>query len=309
MKGIKKVSKNIKVLITGGSGLLGKSIIESAGDNCELAATYVGEYDIPSSNRVVYYKSDVQDEKKNKDVFLSFKPDVVVHTASIGSPDFAEKNKDITWKINVDGTQKMVDLCRAFDSKFIYISSNGIYDGDNAPYGENDIAMPINYYGMTKLEGEIITKRSRIVSAIVRPILMYGWNHRFERQNIVTLALSKLKKKEKMSVYDDVFSNPLFSDSCAEAIWKIIVEDKYGDYNIAGSERVSICGLVKKFAEGFGLNPDLIIPVKEGYFNELVKRPIDTSYRTDKMAAILKVMPLSLTEGILKMKETQAIES
>lgn len=189
----------------------------------------------------------------------------------------------------------------------VHISSNGIYDGDNAPYAEDNIAKPINFYGVTKLEAENIVQKSNLIYSIVRPILMYGWPYLFERGNIVTIALSKLRKNEPINVYDDVYSNPLFVNSCAEVIWKIIYDRKYATYNVAGADRVSIFELVRKAADVFDLNQNLVVPVKQGYFNELVKRPHDTSYRTDKMEKMLKIQPLTLEEGLGKMRLTKQV--
>lgn len=292
-----------KVLVTGGTGLLGKALVETASENLEIIATYIGDYTPHDLPNVRYKRVDILDSKKHKEMFSAFRPDVVIHAASIGSPDFAEKNKEITWKVNVEGTSNIISLCREFGASFVYISSNGIFDGDNAPYDENSIPQPINYYGMTKLEGEIITRKSGLVHSIVRPILMYGWNHEFERDNIVTLGLSKLRKGENVFAYDDVFVNPLFSGSCARAIWQIINLDRYGVYNIAGADRGSIYDLIKMAAEIFGCDAGLVRPVKQGYFNELVKRPVDTSFNTKKMSAELKCRPLGLREGFLEMKE------
>ena len=192
-----------------------------------------------------------------------------------------------------------------FGARFIYISSNGIYDGENAPYSEDMQAEPINYYGTLKLEGEKITKESGVSYAIVRPILMYGWNYQFERPNIVTLAISKLKSGEQISAYDDVYSNPLFAQSCAQAIYKIIEDEKFEVFNIAGKDRVSIYELVKKTSEIFGFDVNSIIPIKQGMLGELVRRPKDTSYNTDKMRQALKLKPCAIAEGLAAMRNSK----
>jgi len=246
----------MKILITGGTGLLGKALIETVDSNYEIVATYLGNYDVEDTHQVKYTKLDTRDKAGYEYLFREFKPKVVIHTASIGSPDYAEKNKELTWEVNVGGTQNILFICERFNAKFIYISSNGIYDGNKAPYGEEDEAKPINYYGQTKLEGERIVQKAKIPYAIVRPILMYGWPHSFERGNIVTFALSNLEKCEVVNAYDDVYLNPLFNHSCAEAIWKIIEEEKYDVFNIAGAERVTIYKLIQEVAYAFKLNLD-----------------------------------------------------
>ena len=295
----------MRIFITGGTGLLGKALIENRSDNDEIVSTYLGDYTMNDDSGIRYLKLDIRDLEKGIRIFRVFRPEVVIHTASIGSPDYAEQHREETEDINVSGTQKIISICEQFGAKFIYISSNGIYDGERAPYGEDSRAEPINYYGEVKLQAEAVTKQARIRHAIVRPILMYGWNHPFERPNIVTHAILKLQKKEKIYAYDDVYVNPLFNQSCSNAIWAIIKNEKYDAFNIAGADRVSIYQLLKKVADIFHLNGNLIEPVQQGFFNELVMRPRDTSFKTEKMERELGLKPLFLEEGLQLMKESR----
>ena len=223
----------------------------------------------------------------------------------MSNPDYVEKNKKEAWDVNVGGARNIIKACEEFSSQFIYVSSNAIYSGNSAPYREEDIADPINYYGKIKLECEEITKRSNVIWAIVRPILMYGWNYAFERSNIVTIGISRLRKREKIFVYDDVYYAPLYYYSCAEAIWKIIEKNKFEVFNVGGHDRLSIYGLMKGVAQVFKLEQSLLIPVQQGFFQELVKRPRDTSYNASKMENVLELKPLNIWEGLELMKQEE----
>lgn len=297
--------RGMRIFITGGTGLLGKALIENRSDHDEIVATYLGKYTMDGCAGIKYLQLDIRDLEKSIRIFRDFKPEIVIHAASIGSPDYAEQHREETKSVNIIGTQKIASICEQFGAKLIYISSNGIYDGERAPYSEESNPEPINYYGEVKLQAETITKQAKIQHALVRPILMYGWNHPFERANIVTQTILTLQKNEIMNVYDDVYVNPLFNYSCAAAIWAIIERKKYDVFNIAGAERVSIYQLLRKVAEIFNLNGNLIKPVQQGFFNELVKRPRDTSFNTEKMEKELGLKPLSLEEGLRFMKELE----
>jgi len=294
-----------KVLITGGTGLLGRYLIETRMPGSRIIASYVGDYEMPENTDIIYRKADMRDNEAVRKMFETFKPDVVIHTAAVGSPDFAERNQELTREINVGGTKNILFCAKEFNSAFIYISSNGIYDGEHAPYGEDDPARPVNVYGEIKLEAEEIVTKSKLKQAIVRPILMYGWNDPHERPNIVSQSLAKLRKGEKLFVYDDVYCNPLYARNCALSIWKMISDDKYDSYNVAGADRVSIHQLIITAARVFGCREDLVQPVKDGFFKELAKRPKDTSFVTDKMTKVLGCQPLSLMEGLIMMKDAE----
>ncbi len=295
----------MKILITGGTGLLGRALVDASQDRFEMVATYKIDYKLKDTGRVKYRKLDIRDATECSKLFNEIRPDVTVHTAGIGNPDYAEKHKKETREINISGTANVLDNCERRNSKLIYISSNAVYNGESAPYSENDKASPISFYGEIKLEGERFVKKAKIPHAIVRPILMYGWNYSFGRHNIVTLAISKLQKGEKMFVFEDVYVNPLFAQSCAEAIWQIVEKSKYETFNIAGKDRMSIFELVTKMAEIFKLDAGLVVPVKQGFFKELLKRPRDTSYNTGKMKKLLGLEPVSVIEGLRLMKESR----
>jgi len=282
--------------------LLGKSIIETLNSSSEILGTYIGSYTMENQPGIRYIKLDIKNYEGYERLFRDFKPDVVVHTAGVGSPDYAELYRKETWEINVGGTMNILSLCRKYHSKLVFISSNGIYDGEKAPYGEEDEPKPINYYGELKFEVEKNLWNCSIPCAIVRPILMYGWNHPFERANIASHALCLMRQGSPIFVYDDVFVTPLYSKECGKAIWTIIEKEQYGVFNIAGAERTSIYQMIKKLAALFEFDNELVKPVKQGFFRELTKRPQDTSFKTEKMQALLGLRPLTLEEGLSRFK-------
>ena len=114
---------NKTVLILCGTGLLGKALRESSPGDAEACSTHLR--DLPkdfSLDRLV--RLDVTDRESTIRLFQEIRPRAVVHLAGVGSVDFAEKNQRDAWAINVWGTLHVIDACRQFGVRLIYVSYN-----------------------------------------------------------------------------------------------------------------------------------------------------------------------------------------
>ncbi|MDD5136124.1 MAG: SDR family oxidoreductase [Candidatus Omnitrophica bacterium] len=291
----------VKVLITGGTGLLGKALVET-NRKAAISSIYLGAYDMANDRKSAYYKTDICDKDAMDEVFSKAEPQVVIHTAGIANVDYCEKNYKEAYESNVIGTGIIVDLARKTGAKIVFISTNAVFDGRSAPYSENSVTSPINSYGKMKLEAEEMVRDSGLKNLIIRPILMYGWNHEQERVNAVTWLIEKLKKGEKVNMVNDVYENPLFNISCAEIIWSLIDSGKEGIYHLAGRDMVNRYEFARMIADVFDLDKKLISQVSSGFFPGLAPRPRNTSYDTSKIEKDLGLKPAGLKEGLEIMK-------
>jgi len=106
--------------------------------------------------------------------FNSIKPEIVVHAGALSNVDKCEENKELAWKINVEGTQHIAELSRKHKAFLIYVSTDYVFSGKKGMYTENDETKPINHYGKTKLEGEKIVRNLMPEWCIARPSVIYG---------------------------------------------------------------------------------------------------------------------------------------
>ena len=295
----------MNILITGGTGLLGKALIEMNKDLHDLQALYLGDYNMPDGKSAKYMKVDICDKKNMGDIFSKTAPDIVIHTAGTANVDFCEKNHEKAWKANVYGTRIIVELCKKYDSKIVFISTNAVFDGKDAPYSEESVPSPINSYGRMKLEAEEVVRASRLKHLIVRPILMYGWNDEHERPNTVTWLIEKLKKGESVNMVNDVYENPLFNRHCAEAIWSLVNLNKEGLYHVAGEDVINRFEFANIIAEVFCLDKKLIRPVSSSYFTNLAPRPYNTSYDVTKIKRELNIKLPGLRESLSLMRRVK----
>ncbi|MBP7688053.1 MAG: NAD(P)-dependent oxidoreductase [Thermoflexales bacterium] len=295
-----------RVLITGGTGLLGQALLASVPADFELTGTYLPGKAPSGEMACPFYPLDVREPAQVAELFDRTKPDVVIHAASIGSVDYSEHHREESWAVNVGGTQNIGQACARHHTRLIFISSNAVFDGERPFYAEDAPVHPINYYGQLKVEGEQWVAASGLDYAIVRPILMYGWHLPIERGNWVTNWIRALGQGQRVKVVDDVGTKPLYALNCAEVIWAVIAQHKTGLYHAAGGDHITLYQFAQTTAEVFGLDATLIDPVPSSYFPEIAPRPKDTSFDTTKMERELGIKAWSVRDGLQHMRQTQA---
>ncbi len=285
-----------KILITGASGLLGNWIVKFASKDYIVTPTDIVES--PLSNVI---KADITDLAALQILFQSAKPNTVIHTASETNVDKCEIEKDRAWKINVEGTRNIVEACRQTDAKLIYISTDYVFDGEKGMYSEEDTPNPLNFYGLTKLEGERQASKSSPNMAILRTSVLYGTHP--TKQDFVTWVMTKLKQANEITVVDDHFNTPTLAQNLASMALEIAQRDLKGIFHTSGSERISRFDFARKIAVAFGLDDSLIKPIKMKELAAWIAiRPRDSSLNTVKIQRELKTQPLSINVGLSKLR-------
>ncbi len=286
----------MKVLVTGGSSLLGKHLTESKPDNVDLASTWFTRY-IPACT----YQLNVCDKSQVAYVFEQARPDVVIHCAAVGSVDYTESHYDETRQVNVLGTENILKASQDVKALFVYISTNAVFSGNNPPYDEDDNRNPVNAYGRIKRESENVVKMYRNW-LIIRPFLLYGYPYPGRRTNWLVAILDKLGKGEIVKLVDDTYWQPSLALDVAQAIWKLIELGKRDEiYHVAGNERLTLFWFGMMIARIWGYSSDLIEPISSSKLNLKAVRPIDTTFKLDKIHE-LGIRLRSVEEGLKALK-------
>jgi len=285
------------MFVTGASGLLGNKIVKLVKDDFEVIPIY-NTKPLHSNSLKLDMTSAVEVMK----LFSKLEPAVVIHAASETNVDKCETEKEHAWKTNVEGARNIAEACQKVNAKLVAISTDYVFDGEKGLYTEEDTPNPINYYGVTKLEGEKQVINHCENSAILRTSVLYGWHP--WKQNFATWVINKLRQQQEINVVDDHYNTPTLADNLAEMALEVAEKDLQGLYHASGNERISRYEFAKKIAGTFGLNSDLIKPVKMRQITAwTAKRPRDSSLDTRKIRKQLKTKPLNITEGLNKMRE------
>jgi dTDP-4-dehydrorhamnose reductase len=283
-----------KILIIGGSGLLGNTLTDYTKVSYNVHITYNKNFPIDSS--VNSTSLDLLDNRvKIIDLIKSLKPDVVIHTAAHPSVDICEINHKIADMLHVDVTQDIVDTCHSINSKLIYISTDAVFEGKlNKLYAENDEPNPINYYGTTKLRAEkVILNVSRNV--VLRTSVIYGWHNRSRFTNWI---LGYLKEKKLVDPFSDQYNTPTLVDDLAKSIIKIMEQDIFGLYHAAGKTCINRYEFALKLANKFGYDKNLITSVTSAQKKQDAPRPNYTCLNSKKLENLINYTFSDIENGI-----------
>jgi dTDP-4-dehydrorhamnose reductase len=169
-------------------------------------------------------------------------------------------------------------------------------------YKETDMPSPINFYGLTKLEGEKKVKEKIDDFCIVRTSVIYGAAPSAGKVNFALWLLEKLGNKENVKVVTDQWNSPTLNTNLANMILEVMERGISGVYHLAGATKTSRYNFAKLIAKHFNLNDQLIIPTISDQIKWLARRPKDSSLNIQKAQQLLKNKPLEIEESIRMMK-------
>ena len=269
----------MKILITGGSGLLGQALMNIFKDQ-EIYGTY---YQHTGTQEKLLYL-DITSEKDVTSLIEKIKPRVVIHTAAMTDVDDCEVHAQKAMQINAEGTRNLVLAANQIGAKFVYLSTDYVFNGEKGLYTEEDPVDPINVYGESKLAGEKIVQQGCRDFFIARTSVIYG----SAEGNFATWLLSRLAQQKQLSIVDDQYASPTYNRDLAEQLKALIQNDAQGIFHTAGGERMNRYQFALRIAYCFGYDVALIKPVDIHTLPWIAKRPHDSSLNISKISPFKK---------------------
>lgn len=242
-----------KVLVFGGSGLVGSKFIELTGQSFDIKAPLVTEVDILNKDQI-------------SRLIQGFKPDFVINFAAYTNVEEAEKQKGdksgICYLINSIGAKNVAEICKENNVRLIHISTEYVFDGSKAdsPYTENDKPNPINWYGQTKYYAEEFVKGSGCLANIVRICMPYSAFYQLKK-DIARFFLQELDAKREIKAIADQKITPTLVDDISRALELLINNPTAGIYHICVQGFTTPYDFAKSLAKEFNLDISLIKPI------------------------------------------------
>ena len=275
----------MKILVTGVNGQLGHDVMLEllkrgyAAVGCGSSPEYHGMQDAVAS--MPYVSLDITDDAAVDRVLQEIKPDCVCHCAAWTAVDAAEEaeNKDKVFAVNVDGTRNLARACQALDAKFMYISTDYVFNGQGtAPWqAASQEFAPLNVYGKSKLYGELAVKELLANYFIVRIAWVFGLNG----NNFVKTMLKVGKTHDVLRVVNDQIGTPTYTVDLARLLVDMLETEKYGTYHATNEGGyISWYDFAREIFHQAGYSTKVIPVTTEEYGLSKARRPFNS--RLDK---------------------------
>ena len=192
----------MKTLIIGANGFTGRRILQhlSLCGGYELTGCSLHK-DIQPESNTRFVQADINDHPAIGRLIGEMRPDVVINASALSVPDYCESHHEEAHAANVLAVENMARCCEQEGSRFIHLSTDFVFDGKNRSlYIEEDIPAPVNYYGLSKYQGELAVAANCSNYANVRVVVVYGKALPGQHGNILQLVKNRLEAGQQIRV-------------------------------------------------------------------------------------------------------------
>ncbi len=248
-----------KILILGGSGLVGSRFIELSKEQFEIDAPTHNDLDLFNEHEIANYLANSNAE-------------VVLNLVAVTNVDGCEEEKDEldgqVYKLNSLMPKTLAQECKKTGKHLLHISTDYVFDGEKteSPYTEEDEVNPVNWYGKTKLIGEQNVLEVDSDFTIARIEMPYS-SHFEKKKDFARFFLESLKAGKEIKSIDDQNITPIFVDDLVLALQKLVNEKAGGIWHLGSSDSITPYEFAKEVAAQTNLSSEVISPVKFAEFN------------------------------------------
>lgn len=260
-----------KILVVGANGQLG---------NCfrKIAPDFQSNFDFNFTDSETL---DITDEDQVYDFFEDYKPDFCINASAYTAVDLAETEVEKAFAVNADGVANLAESCRKFNTVFIHISTDYVFDGDtNISYSEDNFTNPQGVYGASKLKGEELALEINPKTIILRT----SWLYSEFNKNFVKTMLHLFSVKEELGIVADQFGQPTNANDLAEVVMKIIQSQNktFGIFHFSNYPETSWFHFAEKIEE-FSDSKVKLKAITTEDFPTPAKRPKRSTMSLDKI--------------------------
>ncbi|HSJ72577.1 MAG TPA: dTDP-4-dehydrorhamnose reductase [Acidimicrobiia bacterium] len=278
------------IVVTGASGQLGHAFSNLLGEDAILLDR--ASLDLTRPDRIT-------------GVIEELRPSLFINCAAYTAVDRAESEPEVARQVNADAVAVMARACASTGSRFVTFSTDYVFDGTKSGgYVESDHTAPINVYGRTKREGEVLTLETNPDALVVRTSWVMSGTHR----SFASVMLDLIGRGD-VKVIDDQRGRPTFVDDLASATMSAIDADGHGILHLTNSGEASWYEIALQIAELAGFDPDRVHACSTADYPTAAKRPensvLDSERRESLGLASLPDYREALSSAISRLRASR----
>jgi len=251
-----KGSEQMRVLIFGATGLLGKALIPA----------WTGDDDVRGLGSK---DADIRDENQVRTAVTSFNPDWIVLAAAYTDVDGCEANQELAFAVNTQGAANVARVTKENGARLLFISTDYVFDGTKTlPYEVDDVRSPRSVYGLSKAEAEVELERILPEVCIARTSWLYGMGGKCFPDTILKLAATR----PALDVVTDQRGSPTYAVDLASAIIELCRKDARGIVHVTNSGDCTWFDFARDITAGAGLLTE-VRPTTSDKFVRPAERP------------------------------------
>ncbi len=289
-----------RLLITGATGFLGWNLCQVAQATGQVYGTYHA-HSVALPN-IPFYFLNLSNYSDIKQLFAEIKPDAVCHLAARSQPNDCQTHPTETEQVNVIGTRYIAQLCADLDISLVFTSTDLVFDGQNAPYHEQDAVNPVNRYGEQKVKAEQEIQRIYPKAVICRMPLMFGLPSPVS-QSFMQGFLKSLQAGQELSLFSDEYRTPVSATAAAQGLLLALRHCQGEILHLGGKERISRYEFGVYLVKTFKISRSQLKACRQEDVKMAAPRPADVSLNSHKAFA-LGYQPLFLETELEKLAQS-----
>jgi dTDP-4-dehydrorhamnose reductase len=291
--GSRQADRRPRMLITGGSGLLGSNLSLLYSAWAEVWTTYRSHPVRLAAAHTV--RIDLTDAHEVSALVADVRPETVIHCAAMTDVDQCEEHPDDAARANTLASAVVARAAGSVNARMMHISTDSVFDGVRGGYTEADAPRPLNVYARTKLDSERAVLDESPGALVVRTNI-YGWNAQ-PKWSLAEWILGRLENGETVPGFEDVFFSPILVNDLAVLLERLSGSSTRGVLHVAGSERASKHDFAIAIADVFGLDRSLVRRARLDSARLPAQRPRDTSLACAKAIELGLRLP-AIADGL-----------
>ncbi len=286
-----------RILVTGASGFVGGSVLNFAPEDWEIHACSRGP--LPkASARIAHHQFDLADKEKTSEVVATVNPDAIIHIAAIANIDYSEQHSDEAMAMNTEVTGCLAGLAQEHGVRFVFCSTDNVFDGEMGNYEETYPVSPVNFYGRTKVAAEVLVHERVKDAVIARVALVIGMPIMGSGNSFLVKMEESLRAGQCIQIPENEVRSPVDVITLGKSLLELAGNNYQGVINISGTTALNRYEMAKKIAAKLGYATELVKAINSNAMEGRARRPDDVSLDNALAREVLNTPMRTLDEAL-----------